>query len=218
MPKAKKKSPLRWKAGVKHPTSKKKVGGRVMTVAERSVYKTDGKLRKGKRKADLAKAKRKTTTKRRTTRKPARRKTARRRNAGKKKVTTKKGVSASSIKIAQTRKTAPGGWKSSMGPYVICTTKGNAIKGGSFRSLVAAKKKLAALRNKGRKGLKLVKVSIPKKAAKKTSTRRKTTRRKTTTRRRTTKKRKTKKRKRNAKKKTTVSKAALKKMMKRLGL
>ena len=215
MPKKKRKSPLRWKAGVKHPTTKKAVGGRVMTVAERSVYKTDGKLRKGKRKADLAKVKRKVATKRRTTRKPAKR----RRNAAKKKVTTKKkGVSASSIKIAQTRKTAPGGWKSSMGPYVICTTKGNTIKGGSFRSLTAAKKKLAALRNKGRKGLKLVKVSIPKKATKKTTTRRRTTRRKTTTRRRTTKKRKTKKRKRNAKKKTTVSKAALKKMMKRLGL
>jgi hypothetical protein len=218
MPKKKRKSPLRWKAGVKHPTSKKAVGGRVMTVAERSVYKTDGKLRKGKKKADLAEAKRKVATKR-PTRKPARRKPAkRRRNAAAKTSTKKKGVSASSIKITQTRKTAPGGWKSSMGPYVICTAKGNAIKGGSFRSLDAAKKKLAALRNKGRKGLKLVKVAIPKKAAKKASTRRKTTtrRRKTTTRRKT-KKRKTKKRKRNAKK-TTVSKAALKKMMKRLGL
>lgn len=167
------KKPLQWKSGVHHPITGKPVGGRIMSKEERKVFKTDGKLRKGKRKADYSGPKRKTT----------RRKTTRRRNPAKK--TAKKKVVASSIKVAQTRKTAPGGWKSTMGPYVIVTARGNMVKGGSFNSLAAAKKKLAALRNKGRKGLKLVKVSLSKAGKKRAAPkkrknpvrRRKTTRR-----------------------------------------
>lgn len=111
-------------------------------------------------------------------RNPRRKVTTRRKVATKKKQNPSK-VSPSSIKIAATRKTAPGGWKSSMGPYVIVTAKGNMVKGGSFRDLDAAKRKLASLRSGGRKGLKLVKVTLSKKRnpAKKVATKKVATKR-----------------------------------------
>ncbi len=193
MAKARKK-PLRWAAGTKHPKTKKACGGRVMSKEDKARYTTKGKLRKGaKRAAPKKAAKRRNPPKRPAKKAPAKKKTA-----------------ASSIKIAQTRKTAPGGWKGSMGPYAIVTLKGNMIKGGSFRSLAAAKKALAGLRDKGRKGLKLVKISIPKKATKKASAKkrpaRKNPRRKAT-------RRGGKKRKSSAKRKKSY--AAL---LKRLGV
>jgi len=194
MAKSKKaKKPLRWAAGCKHPKTKKACGGQVMSKEDRARYTTKGKLRKGAKRAapkKVVKPKRKNPT---TAKKAAPKKTA-----------------ASSIKIAQTRKTAPGGWKSTMGPYAIVTMKGNMIKGGSFRDLNVAKRALAGLRDKGRKGLKLVKVSIPKKTAAKKNPAKKRVAKKAP--RRNVRKAKPKR------KSTAKRKKSYKAMLKRLGI